>query len=155
MKYKNLLIATGISAFILGGAWVVSDKPTAKSDCVGVYIDYGVLSDRTPDYMCLAISKKTKATTVFNNLTLKTDYIDFGGDLGKAICAVDNLPKNSCKEMDWKSYWGVFVERGQNNLNPNSHWMMAQTGVSFIELNPGDGIALVYLDKGKVRYPTE
>lgn len=153
MKYKNFVIATGITAFILGGALVIGNQPTSKSDCVGVYIDYGVLSKKTPDWMCLAIDKKTKATAVFSRLTLDIDYIDFGGDLGKAVCAVNKLPKNSCDEMDWKSYWGVFVERGQNNLNPDSHWNMAQTGVSFIELNPGDGIALVYLDKGKIRYP--
>jgi hypothetical protein len=57
--------------------------------------------------------------------------------------------------MDWKSYWGVFEKHGQNTLDVKSHWEMSQKGLSFIELNPGDSIGLVYLDNGKVRYPDD
>jgi hypothetical protein len=152
---RNLIIATTVTALILGGFWIKSEITPPSESCVKVYLDYGVLSKATPDVECFTASKKINAVDLLNKTPLKIEYIDFGGDLGKAVCTVNKLPKISCAKMDWTSYWGVFVKHGTNNLNVSSHWNMAQTGLSFIELQPGDALGLVYLYKGKVRYPDD
>jgi hypothetical protein len=155
-KNKNLLIATGITIGILGGYWVYAQNQAPKAECIDLYVDYGVLSKATPDNICITADKKTNALTLLSKTSYKFEYIDFGGDLGKAICTVDKLPKlKSCATMDWTSYWGVFEKHGSNNLNVASHWNMSQKGISYIQLNPGDSLGLVYLDKGKVRYPDD
>ena len=154
-KGKVVLIATGITVGLLGLLYLNAET-VPKSNCINVYVDYGVLSDKTPDTTCIVADKKTNALTILKQTDLKFKYIDFGGDLGKAICTVNQLPKlKSCDEMDWVSYWGTFEKHGNNTLNVNSHWNMSAKGISFTELNPGDSIGLVYLDKGKVRYPDD
>ena len=152
---RNIIIASVITAFILSIVWIKAEATAPLQSCVGVYLDYGVLSKSTPDKECFVAGKKINALTLLSKTPLKIEYIDFGGDLGKAVCTVNKLPKISCANMDWKSYWGVFVKHGSNDLNVSSHWNMAQTGLSFIELQPGDSLGLVYLYKGKVRYPDD
>ena len=153
---RSILIATGITAVVLSLVWVKSETSFPAAECVNVYVDYGVLSDKTPDTECISVSGKINALDLLNKSSFKFEYIDFGGDLGKAVCTLDNLPKlTSCETMDWTSYWGVFEKHGSNDLNANSHWNMSQKGISFTELKPGDAIGLVYLDKGKVRYPDD
>jgi hypothetical protein len=153
---RNILIASGITLGLLGLFWVKGETTPPKANCINVYIDFGVLAKETPDSRCYAVSGKTNAVELLKRTTLKIDYIDFGGDLGKAVCTINKLPKlKSCAEMDWESYWGVFEKHGSNNLNASSHWNMSAKGLSFIELKPGDSIGLVYLDKGKVRYPDD
>jgi hypothetical protein len=153
---RNIFIATGITAIFLALAWHQAESAAPSANCVNVYVDYGVLSKKTPDTECIAVSGKTTALNVLNKSSFKFQYIDFGGDLGKAVCTLNQLPKlKSCATMDWTSYWGVFEKHGSNNLNAKSHWNMSQKGISFTELKPGDAIGLVYLDKGKVRYPDD
>ena len=153
---RNIIAATLITLGVLGGVWAFSEKVTPKATCINVYIDYGVLSNAVPDTTCFDVEEKTNAVALLTKTPLKIEYIDFGGDLGKAICTINKLPKlKSCDTMDWKSYWGVFIKQGSNDLNVSSHWNMASKGLSFIELQPGDSLGLVYLDKGKVRYPDD
>lgn len=153
---RNILIASGITVGLLSLFWVRGETTPPKADCVNVYIDFGVLAKETPDTRCFAVSEKINAVELLKQTTLKINYIDFGGDLGKAICEINKLPAlKSCAEMDWKSYWGVFEKHGSNDLNATSHWNMSSKGLSFIELQPGDSIGLVYLNKGKVRYPDD
>jgi len=155
-KGKLILIGTGITAVILAGLYFNAETAPPKANCINVYVDYGVLSKSTPDNVCVTATKKSIALDILNQSGFTFEYIDFGGDLGKAICTLNKLPKlKSCAEMDWKSYWGVFEKHGRNTLSTKSHWNMSQKGISYIELNPGDSIGLVYLDKGKVRYPDD
>ena len=154
-KGKIVLIATGITVGILGLLYVNNEATPNKSNCITVHVDYGVLSDKTPTDTCVVAHKKTNALTVLSKSGYAFKYIDFGRDLGKAVCTVNKLPKIKCDEMDWTSYWGVFERHGSNTLNANSHWNMSQKGLSFIELNPGDSIGMVYLKDGKVRYPND
>jgi hypothetical protein len=155
-KGKIALIGTGITALVLTGVYVSSEIAPPKDNCINVYIDYGVLSDVTPDTTCVVATGKTSAEAVLAQTDLKFEYIDFGGDLGKAICTVNELPKlKSCAEMDWVSYWGTFEKHGANTLNVKSHWNMSQKGISFTELSPGDSIGLVYLKDGKIKYPND
>lgn len=152
---RNLLIATGITFVLLGIFWVKGEATPPKAECVEVYVDFGVLSNETPDRRCFYVSGKTNAVDLLSRTTLKIDYLDFGGDLGKAICEVNKLPKlKTCKDIDWK--WTLFEKHGSNDLNVKSHWYPSQTGVSFIELKVGDSIGLVYANKeGKAKTPDD
>jgi hypothetical protein len=152
---RNIIIASAIAVLILSGVWIKAESTAPNASCVGVYLDYDVLSKSSVDTQCIAVSGKINAVDLLKKTPLKIEYIDFGGDLGKAVCTVNKLPKISCAKMDWKSYWGVFVKHGSNDLNVSSHWNMSQTGLSFIELQPGDSLGLVYLYKGKVKYPND
>lgn len=154
MKSK-LLVATAITCGLLGLLWIKGETTTPKANCVNVYVDFGTLSNETPDERCFAVSGKVKAIDLLSNTTLKIDYLDFGKELGKAICQVNKLPKlKSCKDIDWK--WTLFEKHGSNDLNVKSHWYPSQTGVSFIELKVGDSIGLVYADKdGKAKNPDD
>jgi hypothetical protein len=152
---RNILIATGITVGLLSVFWVRGETTAPKADCVNVYVDFGTLSNETPDERCFAVSGKVKAIDLLSKTTLKIDYADFGKDLGKAVCAVNKLPKlKSCEDIDWK--WTLFEKHGSNDLNVKSHWYPSQTGVSFIELKTGDSIGLVYANKeGKAKTPDD
>jgi hypothetical protein len=152
---KLLIIATGISLVVVSTIFIKQEltPPTAK--CVEVVVDYGVLDKGAFSSTCIVIDKKTTALSILNKTDLKISYIDFGKDLGKATCTINNLPKINCDKMDWESYWGVFEKHGTNDLNVTSKWAMSQKGISYIYLSPGDSLGLVYLNKGKVRYPNE
>ena len=152
---RSILIATGITVGLLSLFWVKGETTPPKAECVEVYVDFGVLSKETPDSRCFAVSGKINAVELLKQTTLKINYSDFGKDLGKAICEVNNLPKlKSCEDIDWK--WTLFEKHGSNNLNVKSHWYPSQTGVSFIELQPGDSIGLVYWNEdGKATNPDD
>jgi hypothetical protein len=164
---KTVAISLGIAA-IASCLWAWGSA-SAESKCVNVYVDYGVLKNNSKVTECVPVSQKTNALSVIEDAGLALEGTDKYGS--QIVCRVDNLPSpvkpigikghedyvEYCLDMPAEyAYWAVLIKRAADPLNPvklDSKWGWAQTGVSEVELNPGDSIGLVFADNENVRFP--
>jgi len=148
MKNK-ILIATGITALIVGGIWVKADVAAVGSGCVNTYVDFGKLSKEPPVSNCITINGEQTALKIFNLQGLKLTGSDKYGD--QIVCLVNALPKKAdCSDMPPENaYWAVLVKHS----GVVSAWNWADKGVADLKLKAGDSVALSYTIDGKVRWP--
>lgn len=160
---KKILIATGITAAIVAMFIVKAEISAPKSDCVTVYVDYGVLNKGAASETCVSAKDTLNAMTVFNT----AGYAIIGTDkYGTQIaCRVNGFPDavtpikakghssylEKCTDMPAAyAYWALLVKRGTSSI---SQWGWADKGVQDLKLKAGDSVALVFTINDKVRWP--
>ena len=137
-----------IGTMLFSFAALKTDINNYPDNCVTVYVDYNGLNTEVPAYSCISISETIKAKEV----VFQAGYDILGTqkypDL--IVCRVNNLPapdKEKCFDMPpADAYWAILIEK-------NGKWKMAQVGIADIELKAGEGIGLVYVNQGKIKYP--
>ena len=149
MKNKIILSALILASFgILINILGMIQIKSPHSNCIKLYVDFNILSERDPSTNCLNESNTIQAT----DLLIKEQYAIIGTNKypSQVVCRVDMLPAPSqepCSNMPSADrYWAILIER-------NSKWDYAKAGIADIKLKPGEGLALVFTIKGKTRFP--
>lgn len=168
MRNKTILALTASVALIIGGLWFWNSETTPKTDCVNVYVDYGVLDKGEPSTTCVGIDgDKATALDVLRSAGYQLEgTAKYGAQI---VCRVNLLPSattaigieghedyvETCAEMPAEfAYWAVLVKQeSDNELDVTGKWGWAQTGIDKVVLNRGDSIGLVFADNENVRFP--
>lgn len=158
MRNKNISILISIGIILTGSFFIASN--TANKQCVGVYVDYGVLDSDAVSTKCVPISGQTNGLEVLTRAGLS---IEGTGKYGlQIVCRVNSLPSatrpigikdhedyvETCAEMPAAfAYWAVIVKKGA------LPWGWADTGIDKVTLNDGDSVGLVFADNENVKFP--
>jgi hypothetical protein len=148
MKSK-LVLSLIIIAGALGFTSLSND-----SDCINLYVDYGILDQDKKVISCIQ-SDKAYAIDVLREGEISVEGTDrYGLDV---VCRVEGLPgrdTEDCKNMpSEKAYWAIIVKEKFSLINLFPRWGWAQLGVSDFELNAGDSLGLVFVKDGDLKWP--
>lgn len=140
------LIVTITGLGIQGLQSLTKPASTTKSGCITVYYDNGIDKPRSE---CIDKVGYTDAVTVVNQAGYELQGTQkYPSEI---VCRVNNYPGpdvEPCKDMPpADAYWAIIV-------NEKGHWDWAQTGITSIQLKPGQGIGLVYVIDGKISFPS-
>ena len=163
MKNKNLIALLAVAGLVsTAWVWASVNHEATRSECVEVYVDYGILDKGKIVRDCVPVSGEIDAMTVLNAAGLAIQGTDRYGL--SVVCRVNSLPSGgspilvegheeyveTCKDMPAEfAYWAILVRTGV------TYWGWAQEGVVDIKLEPGDSIGLVFADNDNVRFPNE
>jgi len=118
-----------------------------KSDtnCVNLYVDFGLLNAETKVEQCIEVSTETGYTT---------EGTQKYGDA--VVCRLNGLPDKSvetCEVMPPENaFWAVIVK--EKKLLPFfNDWGWAQTGINDVTLSSGDSLGLVFSTNGDLKWP--
>lgn len=167
-KVKKFTPALAVVALLIGGISFYSAQ--TQENCVTVLIDYGVLdSEAAPFEKCIDAEGEVNALELMTSANFKLEGTDKYGN--NVVCRLNNLPApdapigikgnedyvEQCKDMPAEfAYWAVLEKRKGALPNPadlNTKWSWAQVGVAELSLKPGDSLAFVFADNGKVKFP--
>lgn len=162
MKNK-ILIASAITVAIVS-VFLVKETVTApKSDCVNVYVDYGILNNGKTSEACIKAEDGVDAMTVFNSHSIAVLGTDKYGL--QIACRVNSFPNGTdaipveghegyvekCTDMPAQfAYWALLVKRGTGST---SVWGWSDKGILDLTLNKGDSVALVFTVNDEVAWP--
>lgn len=162
MKNK-ILLASGITLTLILAFVAKAIISAPKSDCVNVYVDYGVLNQGATSENCIPVEDSTNAMSAFNFDALAILGTEkYGLDI---VCRVNSFPNGvdaipvkgrkgyveKCKDMPADfAYWAVLVKRGTSSL---AQWGWADKGAQELILKAGDSVALVFTTNGDVKWP--
>lgn len=157
---NKFLIATGVTAVLLGGYWAVNQLTPAKADCVNVTVDYGILKSEAPTTVCVPVETSAKALELANKANLEITGTDKYGL--QIACRVNGLPASDtpiktkseekylekCTDMPSENaYWAILV---RHKSNP---WGWADKGVADLDLSADNSLAFVFTVDNNVRWP--
>lgn len=158
MRNKNISILISI-AIILTGSFFIASNATNKQ-CVGVYVDYGVLDSNAVSTKCVEVSGQVNGLEVLNKAGLS---IEGTGKYGmQIVCRVNSLPSatkpigieahenyvETCAEMPASfAYWAVLFKDGA------LPWGWAPVGIDQLTLEAGDSLGLVFFENDNQRFP--
>ena len=161
MKSKNVIALLAVAS-VVSASWLWTANTNKKSDCVTVYVDYGVLDNQKTDTRCIPVSGPIRGMDALNAAGLAILGTDkYGLDI---VCRVNSLPNGAgpigikghedyvetCNEMPAEfAYWAILVRDG------SAPWGWAQTGLSEIKVDAGDSIGLVFADNENVEFPND
>jgi hypothetical protein len=148
MKSK-LVLSLIIIAGALGFTSLSND-----SDCINLYVDYGILDQDKKVISCIP-SDKAYAIDVLREGGIAVEGTDrYGLDV---VCRVEGLPGpdiEQCKNMPPENaYWAIIVKDKFSLINLFPKWGWAQLGVADLELNQGDSLGLVFVKDGDLKWP--
>jgi hypothetical protein len=150
---KKILLFT--IAFVLAiGSFSFIDKK--NNNCVNLYIDYGILDNKTKLTKCIDVPSETIALDVLKKANLEIEGTKKYG-LG-VVCRVNNLPDEkaeSCEIMPpAEAYWAIIIKEKQTIPFPRKEWGWVQLAVDQQYLNPGDSLGLVWTGpNGELKFP--
>lgn len=158
MRNKNISILISIAIILTGSYFIASN--TGNKQCVGVYVDYGVLDSNAVSTKCVPISGQTNGLEVLTRAGLS---IEGTGKYGlQIVCRVNSMPSatrpigikdredyvETCAEMPASfAYWAVIVKKGA------LPWGWADTGIDKVMLKDGDSVGLVFANNENVKFP--
>jgi hypothetical protein len=158
VRNKNISILISI-AIILTGSFFIASNATNKQ-CVGVYVDYGVLDSNAVSTKCVEVSGQVNGLEVLSKAGILIEGTDKYGM--QIVCRVNSLPSatrpigikdhedyvETCAEMPATfAYWAVIVKKGA------LPWGWADTGIDKVMLKDGDSVGLVFAENDNVRFP--
>ena len=150
---KKILLFTITTVLVFGGFLFINKK---DNDCVNLYIDYGMLDNKTKLTKCIDVPSKIIALDFLNKANLE---IEGTKKYGLAVvCRVNGLPNStieSCEDMpSEKAYWAIIIKEKQVLPFPTKEWGWGQLAINQQYLSPGDSLGLVWTGpKGELRFP--
>jgi hypothetical protein len=127
-----------------------------KSDtnCVNLYVDFGLLNAETKVEQCIEVSTETNALQLLKTAGYTTEGTQKYGDA--VVCRLNGLPDKSvetCEVMPPENaFWAVIVK--EKKLLPFfNDWGWAQTGINDVTLSSGDSLGLVFSTNGDLKWP--
>jgi len=161
---KNKILIASCITLVLATAFVAKAILSApKSDCVNVYVDYGVLNNGLTATNCVHVEDSVSGMTAVNVSSLAILGTDRYGL--QIACRVNSFPNGvdpipveghegyveKCTDMPAQfAYWALLVKRGDS---PVSQWGWSNVGLQDLNLAVGDSVALVFTVNDKVRWP--
>jgi hypothetical protein len=167
---KKIINNVAIALLLVGsiitlGIWFFAPAP-APSNCVSVYVDYGVLSGTKPTEKCVLATGETNALSIVEKAGYQiTGTTKYGTQI---VCRVNNLPSavnpigikghesyvEPCADMPPEfGYWAFLINSKKSSLEPTTGWNWAPKGIVQMYVKPGEKIALVFSDNGKTKFP--
>lgn len=162
MKNK-ILIATGITVAIVSIFFVRIQIDAPKSNCVNMYVDYGVLNNGKTAENCITVDGEVDAMTIANASGLAILGTNKYGL--QIVCRVNSFPNGvdaipakdhkgyveKCTDMPAEfAYWALLVKRGTSSV---AQWGWSDKGIQDLKLKAGDSVALVFTINDKVKWP--
>ena len=149
---KKTLFFTVTSVLVISSFLFINKK---DNNCVNLYVDYGILDNRTKLTKCIDVHSKIIALDFLNKANLE---IEGTKKYGLAVvCRVNGLPNKkteSCESMpSEKAYWAIIIKENKLIPFPKSEWGWGQLAIDQQYLNPGDSVGLVWANNGKVMFP--
>jgi hypothetical protein len=149
---KKTLFFTATSVLVISSFLFINKK---DNNCVNLYVDYGILDNRTKLTKCIDVPSKIIALDFLNKANLE---IEGTKKYGLAVvCRVNGLPNKkteSCESMpSEKAYWAIIIKEKKLIPFPKSEWGWGQLAIDQQYLNPGDSVGLVWANNGKVMFP--
>jgi hypothetical protein len=127
-----------------------------KSDtnCVNLYVDFGLLNAETKVEQCIEVSTETNALQLLKTAGYTTEGTQKYGDA--VVCRLNGLPDKSvetCEVMPPENaFWAVIVKK-KKLLPFFNDWGWAQTGINDVTLSSGDSLGLVFSTNGDLKWP--
>lgn len=160
MKKRENLIIIFSMLILLAGTFIYSSITSPKSECVNVYVDYGVLAGGKKVNDCVSVGGTVGALSMLNASGLSILGTDKYGL--QIVCRVNSLPSAStpigikgheeyvetCKDMPAEfAYWAIIVRKG------SSPWNWSDVGIADLEVKNGDSVGLVFVENENMRFP--
>jgi len=163
MMKNKIILASGITLTLVCAFVAKAIISAPKSDCVNVYVDYGVLNHGAKSETCVPVKNKLDAMTILNMDSIAIIGTQKYGT--QIACRVNSFPDaitpipvkghkgyvEKCTDMPAEfAYWALLVKRGTSSI---SQWGWSDKGVQDLQLNAGDSVALVFTINDKVKWP--
>jgi hypothetical protein len=136
-----------VLALLLGGVFYVNQP----ENCINLHVAW--MEDVSS--RCVPATDNTNALVLLRNADYKIEgTIKYGNAV---VCRVNGRPDaraQSCEDMPpAEAYWAILIKR-HRAIPLFNEWGWAQTGANEIYLSRGDSLGLVFVENGKVKWPS-
>ena len=150
MKNRLIISVVVIVLAFFGLSYVTK----SDTNCVNLYVDFGLLNAETKVEQCIEVSTETNALQLLKTAGYTTEGTQKYGDA--VVCRLNGLPDKSvetCEVMPPENaFWAVIVK--EKKLLPFfNDWGWAQTGINDVTLSSGDSLGLVFSTNGDLKWP--